>query len=75
MMKGLIKFKHYVSINKVLVLTTHLDVINYILQGEISEGRAIWIIQFLKYGVEIHPIKIVKGKDLCKILLADLSLK
>lgn len=50
-MKALIKFKHYVSQNKLLVLTTHLDVRNYILQGDMGEGRVKWIILILKYDV------------------------
>jgi len=32
-MKELKKFKHYVSHNKILVYTIHLDVRNYVIQG------------------------------------------
>lgn len=42
-MKALNKLKYFVSKRKVLVLTIHLDVINYILKGELGEGIFWWV--------------------------------
>jgi len=38
-MKGLKNFKHYVSHNKIIIYTIHPDVKNYVIQGEIGEGK------------------------------------
>ena len=50
-MKGLKKFKHYVSHNKTLVYTIHINVRNYVIQGELDEGKASWITRIMKYNV------------------------
>lgn len=50
-MKGLKKFKHYVSHNKILVYTIHPDVRNYVIQGEIGEGKVGWITKIMEYDI------------------------
>ena len=47
-MKSLNNFRHYISQNKILVLTIHPDVRGYIQQGEMDSSRVIWIIKILK---------------------------
>jgi len=61
-MKGLKKFKHYVSQNTILIYTIHLDVRNYIIQGELGEEKASWITKIMECNVEIKPTKLVRGK-------------
>jgi len=63
-MIGLKKFKHYVSQNKILIYTIHLDVRNYVIQGELGEGKAGWITRIMEYDVEIIPTKLIKGRSL-----------
>lgn len=65
-MKGIKKFKHYVFQYKILIYIIHLDVRNYIMQVELGEGKAGWIIKIMEYDVEIKPIKLTKGWALCK---------
>ena len=55
------------------MLTIHPDVISYILQGEMDSCRVEWITKILKYDVEIHSTKVVKGRALCKQLVKDKS--
>lgn len=63
-MKGLNKLKHYVSHNKILVYTNHPDLRNYVIQGELGEGKVGWITQIMEYDIEIKPTKIIRGRDL-----------
>jgi len=63
-LKALSKLKHYVAQSKILVLTIHLDVKSYIMQGDMGEGRPRWISKILKYDVEIHPTKPIRGRTL-----------
>jgi len=63
-MKGLEKFKHYVSHNRILVFTIHLDVRNYVIQGDLGEGKAGWITKIMEYDIEIKPTKLIRGRDL-----------
>jgi len=65
-MRGLKKFKHYVSHNKILVYTIHLNVRNYVIQGELGEGEASWITRIMEYDVETKPTKIIKVRSLCE---------
>lgn len=50
--------------NKMLVLTIHPDVRSYIMQGEMGEGRPIWVSKILKYDGEIRPTKIIRERAL-----------
>lgn len=70
-LKSLNKLKHYIAQNKVLVLTIHLNVRSYIMQGEIGEGRPGWISKIRKYDVEIRPTKLIRGKALCNQLTKE----
>jgi len=63
-MRCLKKFKHYVSQNKILVYTIHPDIMNYIIQGELSEGTVGWITRIMEYDVEIKPTNIIKERAL-----------
>lgn len=63
-MKRFKKFKHYVSQNKIFIYTIHLDVRNYIIQGELGEGKVGWITKIMNYDIEIKPTKLIKGQDL-----------
>lgn len=65
-MKGLNKFKHYLSQNKIFIYTIHLDVRNYIMQGELGEGKIGWITKIMEYDVEINPTNLIKGWALCQ---------
>ena len=46
-MKGINKFKHYVSHNRILVFTIHPYVRNYIIQGDLHEAKAGWITKIM----------------------------
>lgn len=63
-MQSLGKLKHYIAQGKVLILTIHLDVRTFFIQGEMGEGRPRWISKILKYDVEIWPTKFFKGRAL-----------
>lgn len=65
-MKGLKKFKHYVSHNKILIYTIHPNIRNYIIQGKLGEGRVGWITKIMEFDVEIKPTKLIRGWALCK---------
>lgn len=65
-MKGLKKLKHYVSHNKILIYTIHLDVRNYIIQKELGKGKVGWITKIMEYDVEITTTKLIKGWTLYK---------
>lgn len=70
-MKSLNKFKHYISQNKIIILTIHPNVKSYILLGEMDSSRTRWITKILKYDVEIYPTKVVRERALCKQLAKD----
>jgi len=70
-MKSLNMFKHYISQNTIIVVTIHLDIQSYIMQGDMDSSIARWITKILQYNVEIHPKKVVKGRTLCKQLVED----
>lgn len=53
------------------MLTIHLDVRSYIMQGEMDSGRDGWITKIIQYNIEIHPTKVVKGRALCTQLVED----
>lgn len=65
-MKWLKKVKHYVSHNKILVYTIPLYVRNYVIQGELGEGKAGWITTIMEYDREIKPTKLIRGRSLCE---------
>ena len=65
-MKGLKKFKNYISHNRILVFTIHLDVRNYVIQRDLGEGKTSWITKIIEYDIEIKPTKMIKGQDLCE---------
>ena len=57
------------------LLKTHTKIIvpcstvrQLLIQREVGEKRANWVIALQEYDVEIHPAKIVKGQGLCKML-------
>lgn len=54
------------SHNKILVYTIHPDVRNYVIQGELGEGKVGWITKIIEYDVEIKPIRLIRGRDICK---------
>jgi len=60
-MKGLKKFKNYISHNRILVFTIHLDVRNYVIQRDLGEGKTSWITKIIEYDIEIKPTKMIKG--------------
>ena len=59
-MKALNKLKHFVSHSKVSILMVHLDVRNYILQGELGEGRFRWIAKINQYNVQVRITEVNK---------------
>jgi len=63
-MKGLKKFKHYVSHNRIFVFTIHQDVRNYVIQGDLGEGKIGWITKIMEYDIEIKPTKLIRGRAL-----------
>jgi len=63
-MRGLKKFKHYVSKNKILVYTIHPDVRNYVIQIELGEGKVGWITRIIEYDIEIKLTKLIRGRAL-----------
>ena len=65
-MKGLKKFEHYVSHNRILVFTIHLDVRNYVIQRDLGEGKAGWITKIMECDIEIKPTKLIKDRALCE---------
>jgi len=63
-MKGLKKFKHYISHNRILVFTIHPDVRNYVIQEDLGEGKASWITKIMEYDIEIKLTRLIRGRDL-----------
>lgn len=70
-MKALNKFKHYISQNKIILLTIHLVVKSYIMQGELDFDKVRWITKVLQYNTKIHLTKVNKGIPLYKQLVED----
>lgn len=60
-MKELKNFKQYVSQIKILIYIIHLDVRNYIIQGELGKERASWITKIMEIDVEIKPTELIRG--------------
>lgn len=63
--------KHF----KFFLLRTHTKVIepfsivrNLLIQRDVGEKKANWVIALQEYAIEIKPMKIVKGQGFCKML-------
>lgn len=72
-MKSLNKLKHYISQNKIIVLTIHPDIQSYIMQGDMDFNIFKWVTKILQYNLEIYPNKIINGRALYKQLEEDQS--
>lgn len=66
--RGLKKYKHLVSNNKIQFLVSHVGVKDFILSKDLNEKHARWIICVMEYDVEIKVTKLVRGKGLCEQL-------
>lgn len=73
MVKGLKKFRHFITCNKTMVYVTHPSVREYIMEGDIIEKRVNWITKILEYDVDVEPTKMVRNKGLCEYLAQDLG--
>lgn len=70
-MKGLKKFRHFITYNKTVVYVAHSVVCEYIMEGEIIEKRANWITKILEYDIDVKPTKVIYGKGLCEYMAQD----
>ncbi|KAH9326344.1 hypothetical protein KI387_006522 [Taxus chinensis] len=66
--RGLKKFKHLVSNNKIQLLVSHAGVKEFLLSKDLNEKHARWITRVMEYDIEIKVTKLVHGKGLCEKL-------
>lgn len=66
--KGLKKFRHFIARNKTTMYVAHPVVREYIMEGDITKKRAIWITKILEYDIDLRPTKIISGKGLCEYI-------
>ncbi|KAH9293759.1 hypothetical protein KI387_041035, partial [Taxus chinensis] len=71
--RGLKKFKHLVSNNKIQLLVSHTGVKEFLLSKDLNEKCAGWITRVMEYDIEIKVTKLVCGRGLCEQLASALQ--
>ena len=65
--KSIIHFKYYLYNSQTKVIVPYSIVINVLIQKDLGDKCAHWVTMLQENDWEIHPIKIVHGKGLCKL--------
>ena len=67
--KAIKYFRHFLLKNHTKIIVPFPVVRNLLVQKDVGEKRANWVIALQEYDVEIKPASIVKGQDFCKMLV------
>jgi hypothetical protein len=68
LVKALKAFRIYVLHSKITAYVPSVSVKDILIQPDIDRRRGKWIAKILKFGLEIKPTKLIKGKGLEKLL-------
>lgn len=69
--KGLTKFRNFITYNNTTVYVAHPSVREYIMEGDITEKRENWITNILEYDIDVRPTKIICSKGLYKYIAQE----
>ena len=65
--KAIIHLKYYLYNSQTKVIVPYAIVINVLIHKDLGDKCAHWVTMLQENDWEIHPIKIVHGKGLCKL--------
>ena len=63
--KSVKHYRKYLLKSRTKVIVPYAAIWNVLIQKELGEKRAHWVMKLQEYDLEINPTKIVKGKGLC----------
>ena len=61
-------FRPYLLKSRTKVIFPYAAIRNVLIQRELSEKRAHWMIALQEYDLEIKPAKIIEGQGLCLLV-------